>query len=238
MPKGWAKPCSARRLLRQAMLWSNPVHRLEVVMRMYRIRFKETWPRQSYPPADSRHGKGARARCLRSGQPRHAAVEWSGRSYRRDDWRAADPINCALSAANSTLYGICQAAIVAAGYSTALGFVHTGKMLSFVYDVADLYKVELTIPVAFEATAAGGDDLERTSRLRCRDRFHEEHLLGRIVDDIDRIVAPVALETDALLDAELAAPSGLSDPVAGIVPGGENYAPVADSEDPDDRDDS
>jgi CRISPR-associated protein Cas1 len=237
--QGLGETRSARRLMRQAMLWSNPAHRLEVVMRMYRMRFKEALP-DNLTLQQIRGLEGVRVRDAYAAASRAYGVEWSGRAYRRDDWRAADPINRALSAANSTLYGICQAAIVAAGYSTALGFVHTGKLLSFVYDIADLYKVELTIPVAFAATAAGGDDLERAVRLRCRDRFHEERLLGRIVDDIDRVLAPVSDETDAQIDAELAAPGGLWDPVAGIVPGGENYAPapVLEVEEPDDRDDS
>ena len=67
--------------------------------------------------------------------------------YDQDDWNKGDPINRALSAANACLYGVCHAGILSAGYSAALGFVHTGKMLSFVYDIADLYKTEMTIPV-------------------------------------------------------------------------------------------
>ena len=80
-------------------------------------------------------------------------IHWEGRNYDQDDWFEATPTNRALSAANACLYGVCHAAIVSAGYSAALGFVHTGKMLSFVYDVADLYKTETTVPVAFRLAA-------------------------------------------------------------------------------------
>lgn len=60
-------------------------------------------------------------------------VGWTRRQYNRADWKDSTPINRALSAANSCLYGVCQAAIVSAGYSTALGFIHTGKMQDFLY---------------------------------------------------------------------------------------------------------
>ena len=60
---------------------------------------------------------------------------------------------------------MCHAAIVAAGYSAGLGFIHTGKMLSFVYDVADLYKTETTVPLAFRLAATVTKELERTVRM-------------------------------------------------------------------------
>lgn len=78
-------------------------------------------------------------------------IPWHKRDYKTADWDSSDAVNRALSAANSILYSVCQAAIYSLGYSSALGFVHTGKMLSFVYDIADLYKAETTIPAAFEA---------------------------------------------------------------------------------------
>jgi CRISPR-associated protein Cas1 len=160
-------------------------------------------------------------------------VPWAGRTYNRASWTASDPINRALSAANSCLYGVCHAAIVSAGYSTAIGFIHTGKMLSFVYDVADLYKVELTIPAAFRAVAEEPENLERQVRLRCRDAFHRSRLLARVVDDIDRALGARDGEeggdpTGALFDLELAAPGGLWDP-EGTVPGGENYADLEEA---------
>ena len=77
-------------------------------------------------------------------------IQWKKRSYKQDDWDASDPINQALSEGNALLYGICHAAIISLGYSAGLGFIHTGKQLSFVYDIADLYIAETTIPAAFE----------------------------------------------------------------------------------------
>ncbi|MBX3069078.1 MAG: type I-E CRISPR-associated endonuclease Cas1 [Thermomicrobiales bacterium] len=227
--QGLGETRSSRRLLKQAMLWADPVKRLDVVFNMYRVRFAEQLP-EGLSLQQVRGMEGVRIRDTYARKSRETGVEWTGRSYKRTSWKEADPINRALSAANSTLYGICQAAIVAAGYSTALGFVHTGKMLSFVYDIADLYKVEITIPAAFDAVADNPDDLERRVRLRCRDLFHEQRLLSRIVDDIDRVLSVSIADEEARIDSELAAPGGLWDPTLGIVPGGENYAAHSEEE--------
>ena len=115
-------------------------------------------------------------------------VRWTGRRYDRHNWHKADPINKALSAANACMYGICHAAIVSGGYSTALGFIHTGKQLSFVYDIGDLYKTEITIPLAFRTTAESSDDVEERVRYACRDAFRQSRLLKRILDEIDALL--------------------------------------------------
>ena len=115
-------------------------------------------------------------------------VPWHGRDYEQGNWDYADPVNRALSSANACLYGVCHAAILSAGYSAAIGFIHTGRMLSFVYDVADLYKTELTIPTAFQVAAAGDKDVEREARLMCRGVFYEAKLMERILPDIGEVL--------------------------------------------------
>jgi CRISP-associated protein Cas1 len=97
-------------------------------------------------------------------------------------------VNRALSTANSCLYGICHAAIVAAGYSPALGFIHTGHMLSFVHDIADLYKADLSIPLAFKEAGGGATGLDARVRHACREMFRSQRLVQRIVPDIDAVL--------------------------------------------------
>lgn len=220
--QGMGETRSSRRLLRQAVLYSDPNRRLEVVIRMYKRRFAEA-PGPGLTLRQIRGLEGVRVREAYAQASRETGVAWSGRSYRRDNWNESDPVNRALSCANSALYGICHAAILSAGYSPALGFVHTGKMLSFVYDVADLYKADLSIPVAFRTVAEGTHDLERRVRLRCRDVFHVNRLLGRIIDDIEDVLGDTA-DDDPALDSDQAAPGGLWDPDVGAVAGGENYS--------------
>jgi CRISPR-associated protein Cas1 len=137
-------------------------------------------------------------------------VPWSRRNYDRGNWDAADPVNQALSVANSCLYGLCHAAILSLGYSPAIGFIHTGKQLSFVYDVADFYKTEVTIPMAFHAAKLGTSDLGRSTRLLCRDAFRRLHLMKRVVPDIRDALGDSAngdegfeVDTDPALPTEL-----------------------------------
>jgi CRISPR-associated protein Cas1 len=115
-------------------------------------------------------------------------LTWQGRAYDQDDWFKGTAANRALSCANACLYGVCHAAIVSAGYSPAIGFIHTGKLLSFVYDVADLYKTEVTVPLAFRLAATPQSELEREVRTECRKAFHAARLMGRILPDIEEVL--------------------------------------------------
>lgn len=178
---------AAERLLRQATAWADPELRLQVIGRMYRKRFvEEIAPGTTLETIRAMEGYRVRARYQQEAS--RAGVEWKGRDYDQRSWERADPLNRALSAANSCLYGICHAAILAAGYSPAIGFVHTGKQLSFVYDIADLYKTDLTIPCAFQIVAEADEDVERRVRMRVRDLFHEQRLLRRILPDISEVL--------------------------------------------------
>lgn len=217
---------SAARLLRQAALVSKNDSRLAVVRRMYGKRFGAT-PDPALSLQQIRGMEGIRVREAYAAASRATGVPWHGRQYDRRKWTNTDPVNRALSAANSCLYGLAHAAILSAGYSAALGFIHTGKQLSFVYDVADLYKVELTIPIAFEAAAEGEQEIERRARLACRDRFRSSRLLQRILPDIDWVLdINPSDERAAALDGDQALPGRLWDPDhADGVAGGENYGP-------------
>jgi CRISPR-associated protein Cas1 len=177
----------SRNLIRQAQLVSNELTRLQVVVRMYCMRFREPVD-PSITIQQLRGKEGVRVRQAYAEASKATGVPWTGRSYQRDQWNAADPVNRALSAGNACLYGLCHAAILSGGYSPALGFIHTGKQLSFVYDIADLYKADHTIPVAFDAAASGPTDIERQVRLRCRDRFRQSRVIERILPDIQKVL--------------------------------------------------
>ncbi|MCC6741286.1 MAG: type I-E CRISPR-associated endonuclease Cas1 [Planctomycetia bacterium] len=178
---------SSHRLLRQAELYANPAARRAVVRRMYQKRFPAILP-VTTPIEAIRGMEGARVRAAYKQLAERHGVVWQGRDYDQDNWNSADPLNRALSSANACLYGLCHSAILSAGYSAAIGFVHVGKMLSFVYDIADLYKTDTTIPVAFETVAASGEDVERRVRLSCRDVFHQTKLIERILPDIAEVL--------------------------------------------------
>ncbi len=174
-------------LLRQAELASRPEKRMEVIWRMYEYRFGYRLDHK-LSPEQVRGMEGIRVRQAYADASELYGVPWHGRAYNRQDWAQADPINRALSAANACLNGICHAAIVSGGYSPAIGFIHTGRQLSFVYDIADLYKVELTIPLAFRLTAESIDHLETRVRQACRDEFRNHRLLQRLLPDIESLL--------------------------------------------------
>ncbi|MFH1069489.1 MAG: type I-E CRISPR-associated endonuclease Cas1e [Candidatus Glassbacteria bacterium] len=229
---GMGETRHANNLLKQASLSSRRSTRLEVVRRLYGMRFPESLP-ETLTIEQIRGREGVRVRDAYANASRETGVPWVGRSYERNNWKATDRVNRALSAANSCLYGICHAAIISAGYSPGLGFIHTGKQLSFVYDIADLYKVNLTIPVAFKTTAECSSNLEREVRYRCRDSFAAGGLLKKIVADIDYALDVTPARDDAAepdFDTDPAAPGGLWDPNRGPVAGGRGYGgePSAD----------
>lgn len=223
--QGMGETRSSQRLIRQAYLCSNPDLRLKVVRRMYEMRFEEPIPPE-WTLQQIRGKEGVRVREAYARASSETGVEWSGRSYSRDQWKQSDPVNRALSSANSCLYGVCHAAIVAAGYSPALGFVHTGKMLSFVYDIADLYKVDITVPIAFSIAKNISKDIEREARMACRDMFKSSRLLQRIVDDLNSLML-TGESWDASdvseYDEDAAQPGKLWNGSGEQVEGGKNY---------------
>jgi len=199
-------------LLRQAALVSDDAARLEVVKRMYRMRFQEE-PDEGLTIEQLRGMEGIRVRNTYARFSQETGVPWTGRNYDRGNWKAADPVNRAMSAANSCLYGVCQAGILSLGYSPALGFIHTGKQLSFVYDIADLYKTEISIAIAFAVAEENPPELERAARLRCRDAFKERKLLPRIAGDLRALLG--GEEEDAFApDEDPALPTALWTPDA------------------------
>ncbi|MFZ1040238.1 MAG: type I-E CRISPR-associated endonuclease Cas1e [Anaerolineales bacterium] len=214
--KFYAQGCGETRhslhTLRQAELSCDPRKRLDVVRRMYQMRFPETLD-PSLSLEQIRGMEGARVRSVYFQASKASHIEWHGRSYDRGDWGNSDPINRTLSAANALLNSICHAAIVSGGYSPAIGFVHTGKQLSFVYDIADLYKAEITIPLAFKIVSESSERVEARIRSACREKFREAKLLERILPDIDRLlqIDPLLLAESMDYDADAALPGPLWD---------------------------
>jgi CRISPR-associated protein Cas1 len=192
----------ADRLLYQAKLALDDDARLKVVRKMYSIRFGEPAPLKR-SIEQLRGIEGARVRALYQMLARKYGVEWGGRDYDPDNWEGGNVSNKCLSSATACLYGLCEAAILAAGYAPAIGFVHTGKPQSFVYDVADIFKFETVVPVAFKVAAKKPQEPDREVRLACRDMFRQTNLLERIIPTIEEVleageIAPPAPHEEAV----------------------------------------
>ena len=183
----------ADRLLHQARLALDDELRLKVVRRMFQVRFKEDAPERR--SVDQLRGiEGARVKRMYELLAQQHRVDWRRRSYDPGAWDVSDVPNRCLSAATACLHGLAEAAILAAGYAPAIGFLHTGKPLSFVYDVADLFKFETVVPVAFQIAGLHGcgklrDEPSRAVRRACRDAFRRTSLLERIIPAIEDVLA-------------------------------------------------
>ncbi|MCB0714152.1 MAG: type I-E CRISPR-associated endonuclease Cas1 [Ignavibacteriae bacterium] len=181
------------RLLRQARLALNEKSRLAVAREMYRIRFGEEAP-QKRSIQQLRGMEGARVRARYKELSAEYGVVWNGRNYDRSDWKGQDSINRAVSAANSCLYGLCHAAILIAGYSAAIGFIHTGYPLAFVHDLADIWKMELAVECAFKVVAQKEENVATRVRHILRDEFRARGLLDDIIPRISTLLDAGELE--------------------------------------------
>lgn len=183
------QPGGARsdRLLYQARLALDEKLRLKVVRKMYELRFGEKPPERR--SVDQLRGiEGARVRKTYQLLAKQYGVTWKGRRYDPKEWDKSDLLNLCISAATACLYGITEAAILAAGYAPAVGFIHTGKPQSFVYDIADIVKFDGVIPIAFRIAAKRPAQPERQVRLACRDHFRQTKLLGKLIPMIEEVL--------------------------------------------------
>jgi CRISPR-associated protein Cas1 len=211
------QPGGARsdRLLYQAKLALDDDARLKVVRKMYELRFGEK-PPERRSVEQLRGIEGARVKKTYQLLAKQAGVDWKGRNYDYTQWGAGDMANRCISSATACLYGITEAAVLAAGYAPAIGFIHTGKPLSFVYDIADLFKFDEIIPHAFKIAAKNYHAPEREVRLMCRDIFRQSKILRKIIPTIE----------DVLAAGELEIPKPAEESIAPAIPNAESIGDV------------
>ena len=179
---GRALTHSTRFLESQAKLVTNVRSRIDVARKMYMMRFQGE-DVSSYTMQQLRGHEGTRVRRLYAGLSKKYNVEWTGRDYKVDDFASSNIVNQALSAGNVALYGLVYSVISALGISP-------GHDLSFVYDIADLYKADTTIPLAFEIASEFGeeDDIGSITRRKARDVFEEKKLVKQVVSDLQYLL--------------------------------------------------
>ena len=212
----------AQLLMKQAQLVSNQRTHLAVVRKMYQLRFPEE-DVSGLTTQQLRGREGVRVRKAYRTAAKEWNLPWSGREFDPDNFSSGDPVNQALSAGHACLYGVAHAVIAALGCSPGLGFIHVGHERSFVYDIADLYKADLTIPIAFEMAAKKPDDLPSAVRRRIRDEMAARHLLEQIVRDIRFLLSDDDQPDDGKTDITY-----LWDSHKRLISNGRNYAEKGD----------
>ena len=210
----------AHLLMRQAEMVSNKRQHLNVVRKMFQIRFPDE-DASGLTTQQLRGREGSRVRKAYKNAAKKWGIKWCGRNYDPNDFFEGDLVNQALSAGNVCLYGLAHAVITALGCSPGLGFIHVGHENSFVYDIADLYKAEITIPIAFEVAAAEPEDLPGTVRRRVRDEITSSHILERMVKDIQFLFLGEDEKNNRLIDADV---TYLWDLKKGTVANGKSYS--------------
>ena len=186
--EGMQENRSSANLLKQAAYYADPVKHMDVVRWMYNKRFDGEMPVKGRSLEQLRGAEGLRMKALYEKYAAQYHIEWNGRKYNRDDFETQDTIQQLLTIGNKYLYNVCHAAISGLGFSAALGFIHTGTMYSFVYDVADLYKHEYVIPLAFESCASGQCDFA-DFRQQLRNLMLGKKLLSVICADLTEMFA-------------------------------------------------
>ncbi len=185
---GQSPTANSRNMRKQMELAANEKKRLEVAKRMFLKRFPEEEVRTKNLK-ELMGMEGKRVRALYDEYAQKYKVGWSGRNYVPGKFELSDMTNRILTSANAALYGILTSAIYSMGFSPHIGFVHSGSPMPFVYDMADLYKEELCIDLAFYLTM---ELCGQYNKYKVADEFRkrviEMDLLGRIGTDIKALL--------------------------------------------------
>ena len=185
---GQSPTADSRNMRTQMLLASDEKKSVEVARRMFAHRF----------PLAKLAGKslkemmgmeGYRVRQLYEQKALEYNVGWKGRCFQPGKFEIGDITNQILTSANAALYGILTSAIYSMGYSPHIGFIHSGSPLPFVYDLADMYKEDLCVDLAFSLTLemAGKYNKAKVSS-EFRKRVANMDLLAKIGLDIQYIL--------------------------------------------------
>nr|WP_321525626.1 type I-E CRISPR-associated endonuclease Cas1e [uncultured Cohaesibacter sp.] len=180
----------------QARLWADEKKRLDVARRMYAWRLGEVLPHRDI--AVLRGIEGARMKETYRLIADRVGIRWTGRHYDRLDPEAADLPNQALNHAASAVEAAAAIATTATGAIPQLGFIHEAAGQSFVLDIADLYRDQVTIPAAFKAAREGEksvQSIERIARRMAGRTLAEEKVIPDMIDKIKALLTPQTDDT-------------------------------------------
>ena len=184
---GTTPTADSRNFRKQIQLSTDPVASVSVARKMFAKRFPEK-NLIGKSLKEMMGMEGTRVRSLYYETARKYNVPWSGRDYIPGKFENGNITNRILTASNAALYGIVSSTIHAMGYSMRAGFIHSGSPLPFVYDIADLYKSELCIDLAFFLTSKLSEYDKKTVAEAFRKRVIDLNILQRIGNDIQDVL--------------------------------------------------
>jgi CRISP-associated protein Cas1 len=166
-----------------ATAWGTPRQKSEIARRMFLQRFPQANV-HGISITQLRGMEGTRVKQVYADLGARFGVTWKGRDYKTSNWNLADHINRALSTANASLYALTAAVTCSMGFIPQLGFVHQAGTLPFIYDIADLYKLETSWEAAFEAMSINPKDDGELVRNLLKQKVEETRLLKRMPADL------------------------------------------------------
>jgi CRISPR-associated protein Cas1 len=186
-PMGQGRSAVARA---HAALWADTKLRLDAARRLYAWRFGRILPHRDIETL--RGIEGARMKESYRVVAQRFGIEWDGRRYERGNPGAADLPNQGLNHAATFVEAAADIAVAAVGALPPLGIIHEDSSNAFTLDIADLWRVELTLPLAFGAAKAvldhKADNLEREVRKRAAKAFRQEKVVPKMIDRIKELI--------------------------------------------------
>ena len=169
-----------------ASLWANPKKRVDVARKMFTLRFGSITAHHDLNVLRGIEGSRMKE-SYKILADRHR-IPWDGRRYDRSNPNAADIANQAINHAATIAECAADLAVAAVGALPPLGFIHENSSNAFTLDVADLYRTEVTIPLAFKCARLALDNpslsLERLLRKMASTEFRRFKLIPKMIDNI------------------------------------------------------
>ncbi|WP_083908814.1 type I-E CRISPR-associated endonuclease Cas1e [Thioalkalivibrio thiocyanodenitrificans] len=186
-PMGKSRSDVARR---HAQSWADPEQRLRLARRLYAWRFGRVLPHRDIETL--RGIEGARVKESYKLVARQFGIEWRGRRYDRANPNSADLPNQAINHAATFVEAAADISVAAVGALPPLGFIHEHSSNAFTLDIADLWRIDVTLPLAFGAVQAmkdgKADGMEREVRRRAVRLFRQEKIIPRMIDRIKELL--------------------------------------------------
>lgn len=174
---------------RQAALWAKPASRIAVARKMYALRLGEILPHRDIEV--QRGIEGGRVKEAYRRLAEEYEIDWRGRRYDRANPSAADPPNQAINHASSAVVAAASIAVQATAAIPQLGFVHEDSSQAFTLDIADLFRDEVTLRIAFGAvkeSASSQRTLEQLVRRHANAAFAKDDVIPTMIDRIKTLM--------------------------------------------------
>ena len=172
----------------QVNLAASTKKRTEVAKRMFEMRFGKSENLDGKSIKTLMGMEGKRIKQLYADLGQSYGVTWKGRNYNASSWDLSDGINRAVSACNAALYSLTLCAVTSLGYLPQIGFIHSSGTLPFVFDIADIYKPEISLPAAFETLSLNPKADSKDAVTKMKSFVEKSGLMRRLPVDIEKLL--------------------------------------------------